>query len=132
GIRKTPLRKLGVNLDNIRVWAPNDEHPLSHASLEQVYRQVSADLKRDPQAWTGVVFDSATDIVEALVSRVAGLRLDGIRQRGTTLDEVDLFNTDRNDYGVMSKMFRDILRKFRDLPCHLVVTALERRDVDED
>src|SRR5699024_846220 len=27
---------------------------------------------------------------------------------------------------------RDLLRKYRDLPCHLILTALERRDVDED
>src|SRR5690625_8048708 len=32
----------------------------------------------------------------------------------------------------MSKQFRDLLRKYRDLPCHLILTALERRDVDED
>jgi hypothetical protein len=28
-------------------------------------------------------------------------------------------------------MVKDLLKKFRDLPCHFVVTALMRRDVDE-
>jgi len=79
-----------------------------------------------------VIFDSATEIVPALVDQVAQDRMDKSAKRGTPIEGVDAFFTDRSDYGTMSKMFRDILRKFRDLPTHFVVTALERRDVDED
>ena len=39
--------------------------------------------------------------------------------------------TDLSDYGIMTDQLRDLLRKFRDLPCHFGVSALERRDVDE-
>lgn len=131
GLKKNTLKRHGIETSRIQVWPPSGT-PISHSGLDEVYRQIKADLARDPKSWAGVVFDSATEVVQALVDFVANDRINKAERKGVNIDQIDQFFTDRSDYGTMSKMFRDILRKFRDLPCHFIVTALERRDVDED
>jgi hypothetical protein len=131
GLKKNTLKRHGIDTSRIQVWPPQGT-PISHAGLDEVYRQIKADLAQDPKSWAGVVFDSATEVVQALVDFVATDRIAKAEKKGINIDQIDQFFTDRSDYGTMSKMFRDILRKFRDLPCHFIVTALERRDVDED
>lgn len=131
GLKKNTLKRHGIDTSRIQVWPPQGES-ISHAGLDEVYRQIKADLAKDPKSWAGVVFDSATEVVQALVDFVANDRISKAERKGVNIDQIDQFFTDRSDYGTMSKMFRDILRKFRDLPCHFIVTALERRDVDED
>jgi hypothetical protein len=131
GLKKNTLARQGIEVSRIHTW-PQPGTPITHAGLDAVHRQLKADLAEDPKSWAGVVFDSATEIVQALVDHVAQDRIEKASKRGISIDSVDQFFTDRSDYGTMSKMFRDILRKFRDLPTHFVVTALERRDVDDD
>jgi hypothetical protein len=131
GLKKNTLKRHGIDVSRIMLW-PADGTPITHQGLADVYHQIQADLETDPKSWAGVIFDSATEIVPALVDQVAQDRMEKSARRGTPIEGVDAFFTDRSDYGTMSKMFRDILRKFRDLPTHFVVTALERRDVDED
>jgi hypothetical protein len=131
GLKKNTLAKRGVNVDNVVVY-PLPGQPITHEGLDEVYRTIKADLEQDPDSWAGVIFDSATDVVQALVDSVSNDRIAKARNRGANIDQFDTFFTDRGDYGTMSKMFRDLLRKFRDLQAHFIVTALERRDVDED
>jgi hypothetical protein len=131
GLKKNTLKRLGIDTSRIKIWPPQGES-ITHRGLDELHRALKADLANDPKSWAGVVFDSATEIVPALVDQVATDRIDKASKRGVNIDAVDQFFTDRSDYGTMSKMFRDILRKFRDLPTHFVVTALERRDVDDD
>ena len=83
----------------------------------------------NPESWAGVVLDSATEGHVAILDTVQAKRVKGIQDKGA---EVDEDHVDISDYGTMSKLFRDVLRKFRDLPCHFIVTALERRDIDKD
>lgn len=132
GLKKRTLQARGINTDNIVVWPKPGEH-ITYEGLDEVYRRIKADLIDDPNSWVGVGFDSATDIVQSMVDAVSEDRVAKTERRtDTEVDIFDKFFTDRNDYGVMSKMFKDILRKYRDLQCHIVITALERRDVDED
>lgn len=131
GLKKNTLKRHGIDVSKIMTWPKNGE-PITHSGLVDVYLQVKADLEKDPNAWAGVILDSATEIVPALIDQVAKDRMEKSAKRGQPVEGVDEFFTDRSDYGTMSKMFRDILRKFRDLPTHFVVTALERRDVDDD
>lgn len=131
GIKKKPLIDMGVPVDNIMVWPPRGEQ-ITHKGLDEVYFQIKSDLQDDPDSWMAVVLDSASEVVIGMVDHVSTDRVEKARANNRTIDEVDAFFTDRSDYGTMSKMFRDILRKFRDLPCHLIITGLERRDVDED
>lgn len=131
GLKKKRLAELGINIDNIMIW-PKPGEAITHAGLDAVYREIKADLVKDPDSWVGVVFDSATDIVAGMTGLVSDNRILKVSERGVTVDAYQRWETDRNDYGVMGRQFMDILRKFRDLQLHFIVTALERRDVDED
>lgn len=133
GLKMKALQRQGVNTANIRVWPnPQSGTKITINGLIEVYNRIHADLIKTPGSWFAVVWDSATDITETLVGNVQELRLDKAEGRGVVLDENTRWETDRNDYGVMAKQFRDLMRKFRDLPTHFIVTALERRDIDED
>lgn len=131
GLKKTALKNRGIDVSRIYLW-PNDGQPITHGGLVEVYNQLKADLDADPKSWAGVIIDSATELVPVLIDQVAKDRMEKSARKGVVIEGIDEFFTDRSDYGTMSKMFRDILRKFRDLPTHFVITALERRDVDDD
>ena len=131
GLKKGPLRNRGVDTDRIVVWPdPKKGQRVTHKALDSVHRNIKADLAADPDLWFAVIFDSATEIHTALLDFVQQARVQQLKDRG--IENVDEHFVDVADYGKMGKAFRDILRKFRDLPCHFVVTALERRDVDKD
>lgn len=138
GLKLAAMKRRGIDTSKIVIY-PNPERNerLTRAGLERVYRRVSADLSRDPKSWYMVAWDSVTEVHEAIVGQVSENRLAKSKKRiedaggVASFDEADEFFTDRDDYGTMSKMVKDLLRKFRDLPCHFVATALERRDVDE-
>lgn len=130
GLKLRPLKNRGVDTSRIVVWPnPKKHERVTHQALDRLHRRIKADLEADPDSWGGVVFDSATEIHTAILDSVQQKRVKTIQNRG---QDVDPDFVDIADYGTMSKLFRDILRKFRDLPCHFVVTALERRDVDKD
>lgn len=138
GIKKKALQRRGIDTSKIVIY-PNPEsgEQITRAGLDRVYRRIASDLTRDPNSWFAVGWDSVTEVHEKIVNQVSEHRLSRsksrIEQAGgeANFDEYDEFFTDRDDYGTMSKMVKDLLRKFRDLPCHFVATALERRDVDE-
>lgn len=127
GLKIRALRRQGINTANIALW-PGQGETISHRSLDRLYRQIKSDLAADPDAWFAVVFDSLSEVVTALLGSVSDDRI----KKASIIDPFEKFETNRNDYGTMYKMFRDLLRKFRDLPCHVILTALERRDEDED
>lgn len=128
GLKRGALAKHGVKTENIAVY-PQAGQPLTFDGLEQVYAQLRDDLANDPTSWAGVVLDSATEIYQVILEEVGGRRIERMINQG---QQPDRWFTDIADYGTMSKQFRFLVRRLRDLPCHLVITALERRDVDED
>ena len=138
GLQLKALQRQGVDTSKIAIYPnPNEENTtIDYETLEAIYFQLKSDLMQDPNAWAAVVIDSVTEVAEALVGQATDNRVERAEaraeQQGIKFDDSARWNTDRNDYGVMSKQFRDLLRKYRDLPCHLILTALERRDVDED
>jgi len=135
GAKKTPLRKHGVDTARVMVWPPEGER-VTFAGLEKLFYRVMSDLMTDPMSWLGTVWDSATDIHQALLDQV--VEADIARQteilaknqgrRPGNIVLRDRFDTDRDDYKTMSNQFRLLLRKFRELPCHFAVTALLRID----
>ncbi|AZF98665.1 RecA-like DNA recombinase [Arthrobacter phage Riovina] len=132
GVKKKALQRRGIDTSKIVLWPnPKTGQKVTRKGLEQLYQRLAGDLARDPNSWFAIGWDSITEVHAKIVSDVANARIQKARDRDVIISETDEFFTDRDDYGVMSKMVNDLLRKFRDLPCHYVVTALERRDVDE-
>lgn len=136
GIKKKPLREFGINLDNIVPWPPQGrEEELTVENLEALSWQIRSQLQEDPKSWYAVVWDSTSEIYETAVAneRVKqydrNLELPVAKQKEHRLDP---YFTDLSDYGTATAQMRGLLRKYRDLPCHFLMTALERRDVDEE
>lgn len=128
GLKPTALRKRGVDTSRLLIW-PKPGQPLTRLGLENVYRSVHADLMKDPDSWLATAWDSASEIHQTILGGVQAKRVKALQRQGK---DPDPDFVDRADYGTMSKMVRDLLRKFRDLPCHFFVTALERRDKDDE
>lgn len=124
GLKKTPLRKLGIPVENL---IPIDE--VSWRRFEDLFWQMKGELEDDPDSWYGVAMDSATAVAKILTRAEVIKQVKKAEMAGKDRDE---FFTDRADYGVMTEQVRDLIRKFCDLPCAFMVSALERRDVDDD
>jgi len=133
GLKKRALLANGVNTSNLVVF-PRPGQELTYASLEQALFRVKSDLMSDPNAWFLIAIDSVTEIAAAFTEQVSDETFANNKRKnpGWSPGLNDQFFTDRSDYGVSTKMIRKLIRMTRDLPVHVAITALERRDVDED
>lgn len=128
GARARAMRQFDIPVNEVAVYPRNSTDRLTYAKLDRLYREILADLKKDPTAWYAIVFDSITEIHQQILDEASERRKKQARDRGVDIDE---WFTDRGDYGVMGKMLRDLLKKYRDLPCHVIITALVRQDKDD-
>lgn len=128
GLKKRPLSRHGVNTANLMVF-PRPGVPLTFDTLEALYWDLKAKLEDNPGCYAGVIWDSITEIHKKLLESVVIHQVEKAERAGV---ERERFFVDRNDYGVMSEQVRLLLRRFRDLPCHFAVTALQRRSQDDD
>ena len=128
GLKKRALVRHGIDTNNIHVF-PKAGELLTYEALEGLFWQMLSDLEDDPNAWAGVVWDSLTDIHLTLLRNIADSKLEKQTKAGM---DVDPFFIDRSWYGTMTEQLRLLLRRYRDLPCHFAMTALVRRDQDDD
>lgn len=129
GLKRKPLARLGVNVDNISVW-PNRRlgQELTFEGMEELFWRMRGDLLDRPDAYAGIVWDSVTEIHKNLLENVSKAAVTKAEAAGR---ERDRFSTEVGDYGTMTEQVRFLLRRFRDLPCHFGATALLRRDIDK-
>lgn len=131
GLKKTALRRLGIKVENIRFWPDREKgQTLNFEDMERWAFQLASELEDDPQSWAGVVVDSGTEVVAALREQVTEKEMKRAIRAGKPRE--DRWQVDRGDWGKSTDQVRTLIRRFRDLPCHFAITALERRDVDED
>lgn len=130
GLKQGPLRRLGIPVEKIQVL-PNKAagQELTFDLLEGLFWEAKAQLEKEPGSINGFVWDSITEIHKKLLENITGEKVELAASLG---QERDRWFIDRSDWGTMSDQVRMLLRRFRDLPCHFVCTALERRDVDDD
>ena len=125
GVKRNALTQRGVNTDNVRIY----DGDLSYRALTDLAWEIRTDLMNDPDAWTGIVIDSVTEIQKILLDSIVEQAVEKADRKG--MDREAAF-IDRADYGVMTEQMRKIIRLYRDLPCSVGFTALERRDQDDD
>lgn len=138
GVKKGALRRMGVDVSNIQVL-PAKPEDLTFQYLEDLYWELAAKFSEDPDYVSGVVWDSITEIHKVLLRNVVNYQIERAVRRGESRikgaapgDMLNQAFTDLSDYGIMTDQVRTLLRRYRDLPCHFAVTALQRRDVDDD
>lgn len=124
GLKKRPLNKLGVNTDNIEVFEPE-----GFKELEEVFWIIAADLEKDPDAWN-VAIDSVTEMQGDFIEDSINARIEKERKKASqNIENLNPFWTSRDDYGTWTLQARQLLTKFRDLPCHTAFSVLEKREI---
>jgi len=132
GLKRHPLLKLGVPLENIEL-----QPCTSYQQMEALYWDVRRRLEtKSVEAPIGVCFDSITEVTKVVTERQVAVRVHRKQQEADALmitpKEADInpFRIHLDDYGVMTEQLRHLTRLYRDLPCHFLLSALSRRDVD--
>lgn len=119
GLNTHALSELGVPTHQILSWQGNGSR-ITAASLQQLHADLAAALAADPGAISAIVFDSITEIHHILRENVTADRVAKARVM------VDPDEVDRRDYNIMTVQMRRLIRLFRDLPTHIIFTALEK------
>lgn len=128
GFKKGPLKLLGVRTELIQIWNPPGDGVMTYEKLERFYYRQSARLRKDPGCIKGIIMDSATEIANKILEQ-ASMTMYLREQRNTRkADDDKRFSpevTELQDFGLLTSQMRKLIRKFRDLPCHFAMTALE-------
>jgi hypothetical protein len=132
GAKTKALARQGVDPKRIEVWPPEDKGPgyITYDTIEaEVVKPMREALRADPKAYIGVVVDSFTEVARRLLDDVTEKAYAKAVALGKNRDR---FFIDLADHGTAAAQMRTLLRDIRDLNVHLVITALERRDVDQN
>lgn len=128
GLKKQALQRHGVDTSRVVFWPPRGTR-ITYDGLEALFYQILADLERDPTSWLGIGWDSLTEVIQMLVDNAAQadvMRMTEIaRKANKPLDVRKVYEREGDDYQVATGQFRQLLRKYRTLPCHQVFVALE-------
>lgn len=131
GAKKEALDQFGIDTSRVEVWPSESQGP-GHITYETIEKEVvepmRAALAVDPDAYIGVVIDSFSEVARRVLEDVVAASYDKAIRLGKNRDR---WFVDIADHGTAASQMRSLLRRFRDLGIHLVITALERRDVDE-
>lgn len=128
GLKRRALEKLGIAVDRIQVL-PAEGVDLTYTYLEDVWLSAKSRLEQDPESINGFGWDSVTEIHQVLLRDVVAVDVERAEIKGKDRDP---FFIDVANYGTMGGQVTSLMRKFRDLPCHFAMTALDRRDKDKE
>lgn len=130
GVKPAAMRKRGIDLSNLEIYPDrNAGEAMTFDGLDDLYWEIKAELDEDPDAYSGIMWDSGTETAKLLLEGVVS---DAVAKADRKGMERDPFFIDRGDWGVMTEQMRQLIRRYRDLPCHLGISALVRRDQDDD
>jgi RecA/RadA recombinase len=141
GIKKDALRRQGVDTSKVVIWPDREKgEEVTYDSLEKLLYRLRSTLQRQPGAIKGTVFDSSTELGATLLLEITTwafekdqalpqVQKDKKLAEGKKLRE-SKHETQIQDYGTLTNQGRTIFRGFRDLGCHLVITALEKDDAE--
>ena len=131
GLKRGPLSRLGIPTKNLQLVRDTaSEKQITFGKLKALCDQLRIDLADDPNAIAGVIFDSITEIQVKLLRQIMDKRIDRAFDKTGTQQETHKAFIE--DYGVNTAELRDLIRMFRDLPCHVGLSATETRDEDDD
>lgn len=130
GIKKKPLSRMGVDLDKIEVF-PDRAQKEAHTfeELEDLFWSLKNELEDDPDSVTAIIWDSVTEAQKLLMEPIVAYGVEKAESKGKERSRFEIY---KEDWGVNTEQMRQLIRKFRDLPCHFGMSALERRDQDDD
>jgi hypothetical protein len=130
GAKAKPLRRLGIPTANI---VPVQIE--SYRDLDEFYWWFKAALADDKDGEiAGCGIDSISEIHDMLIREQADVRhskaANKARLSGQELEDNE-FQIELPERGIVTEQLRLLSRRFRDLPCHTVWTALVKSEIDQ-
>lgn len=118
GLKSGPLLAHAIPVSNLL-----PEREISVGALDALFWEL---VEAPPYA---LVWDSISESHKKLLAHTVERRW----ERATTANKVgkERYATEIQDYGVNTAEMRDLSRKFRDIKCHTIFVALEKRTQDE-
>lgn len=124
GIKRSAMLKRAVPVEEI-----TPIRGVAFEKLEKLFFDLKGRLGDDPDAIAGLCIDSLTEVQKALLEIIVRDSVERTRKKGLDRSQFDIF---KEDWGVNTEQLRQLIRKFRDLPCHVGFACLSRRDQDDD
>lgn len=128
GIKARALKTHGIPIKNIEVF-PGEGEELTYEGLESLWLQAREELNKKPGSIAGFAIDSITELQQTLKDISVANSVKRAERRGVDRSS---FVVDQDNWREVNEQCRSLIRKLRDLPCHLAITALERREQDKD
>lgn len=123
GVKAGPLKKNDVPIGNIEPFKD-----ISFDAMLQFLTDIKGELEDNEDDPVGIMWDSITETQKMLLEDIARNEVIKANRAG---QEKDPYNIEKGWWGKNTEQMRRLLRRFRDLPCHCGIAALERRDVDQ-
>lgn len=127
-LKKGPLQRAGVPLDNIEVRFGVRQDPVTYEGLMALALELKERLA-DDEPIVGLCWDSASESFRLMLEGLVDSAVASANRAGK---ERNAWRTYQEDYGDMTEQMRRVIRRFRDLPIHLGISCLSRRDNDEE
>lgn len=124
GVKETSLRRLGIPVENV-----DRANAKTYADVDRVVTGLAKKLDEEPGYYVGVLVDSVSEMAKRFTENLTRERHAKRTRSGMVDDE---FEIQLEEHGRATEQLRRVARNLRDLPCHTVFTALEKRDKDGD
>lgn len=128
GVKASALKRHGIPIDKVELF-PGPGEELTFDGLESEWLRIREALDKDPDSYIGCGWDSITEIQQALKDVQMKAAVAKANRLGR---ERSPFVIDQDDWRTINEQCRQLIRKFRDLPCHFAASALQRREQDND
>jgi hypothetical protein len=130
GLKPTALKRRGIEIANIESFPDrNNGETISYDDLDGLYWECKDRLEEAPGSIVGIMWDSVTETQKLLLETIVAKGVEKAERKGV---EREPFSTYKEDWGVVTEQMRQLIRNFRDLPCHIGFAGLPRRDQDDD
>jgi len=123
GLKAKALRSHGIPVENIEPHR-NTTYEGLEALHQEIYERLISGEPIFATAW-----DTTTKAAASLLDTIA--YESAIKATRIGKDKTE-FDTWQDDYGTLAAKMRKLIRRFHDLPCHLLIGAHQRRDIDEE
>lgn len=123
GLRAKALKSHGIQIDKIVKFSPRTPE-----ELEEVYWSLAESMAKDPEQWIGTALDTVTEMQTLFLADAVKKRIAVEMKKAARTAENLLQKANWDEYNIWTAQAQDLIRKFRDLPCH---TAFATHEVSE-
>lgn len=123
GLKAKALRRHGIPIENIEPY-----RDVTYKGLEKLHHEVLLRIQ-DGEEIFAVAWDTTTKTLSQFLEDISLSKVGDTTKSGHIRTEDDIF---LDDYGDAAQQMRRILRRLHNLPCHVLLGAHQRRDVDDE